>query len=133
MERNLKKDQSVQSRNKTSIPRRRPRAVVLGTRPHRPRTVSAVPPPLAPQPSCGCVSRPWSPYPDDLNPIEHIWDNLKRRVRSRIPAPTTIDELKQSVIEEWQNIPQQQIKDVIDSMPNRLMEVMRARGGNTHY
>lgn len=76
---------------------------------------------------------PWPASSCDLNPIEHVWDNLKRRIRSRTPAPTTIRELKIAVVEEWENIPQSDIQDIMDGVPNRLAEVIRARGGNTHY
>lgn len=76
---------------------------------------------------------PWPACSPDLNPIEHVWDNLKRRVKSRVPAPTTIRELSTAVVEEWHNIPQSDIQDIMDGIPNRLQEVIRARGGNTHY
>lgn len=76
---------------------------------------------------------PWPARSPDLNPIEHIWDNLKRRVRARVPAPTTLGELKTAAVEEWHNIPQSDIQDIMDGLPNRLQEVIRARGGNTRY
>ena len=44
---------------------------------------------------------PWSARSPDLNPIEHIWENLKRRIRSRTSPPTTIPILKDAVLEEW--------------------------------
>lgn len=81
----------------------------------------------------GIQTLSWPARSPDLNPIEHIWDNLKRRVRARSPVPTTLGELKTAVVEEWHNIPQSEIQDVMDGLPNRLQEVIRARGGNTHY
>ena len=77
---------------------------------------------------------PWPAHNPDLNSIEHIWDNLKIRIRSRtFPPPTTIPELKDAVLEEWNNIPQAYIKIILDSIPDRLQEVIKARGGNTCY
>ena len=40
----------------------------------------------------------------DLNPIEHVWDNLDRLVRSRQPAPQTLQELQQALEQEWGRI-----------------------------
>jgi transposase len=37
----------------------------------------------------------------DLNPIEHLWDDLDRRVRSRQSAPQTLQELQQALEQEW--------------------------------
>lgn len=75
----------------------------------------------------------WPARSPDLNPIEHLWDELKRRVRHRDPAPSTIDELKEALIEEWSEIPQDTIKKLIISIKNRVQAVIRARGGNTRY
>lgn len=81
----------------------------------------------------GIARMDWPARSPDLNPIEHVWDHLKRRVRGRKPRPTSIEELKTAVLEEWEAIPQENIKNLILSMQNRVEEVIRRRGGNTHY
>ncbi|CAH2234632.1 jg15227 [Pararge aegeria aegeria] len=43
----------------------------------------------------------WPARSPDMNPIEHVWDLLKRKVKSRIPAPANVDELRIVVVEEW--------------------------------
>lgn len=75
----------------------------------------------------------WPACSPDLNPIEHLWDELKRRIRARLHAPTSIPELIVAVEEEWLNIPQETIANLIRSMPDRMRNVIRARGGHTHY
>lgn len=75
----------------------------------------------------------WPACSPDLNPIEHLWDELKKRVRARFPAPASIPELTVAVEEEWRNIPQETISNLIQSMPNRMRAVIRARGGHTCY
>jgi hypothetical protein len=44
---------------------------------------------------------PWQSRSPDLNPIEHSWGDLDRRVRSRQPAPQTLQELHQALEHEW--------------------------------
>jgi hypothetical protein len=72
---------------------------------------------------------PWPVNSPDLNPIEHVWDFLGKRVRRRQLRPETLNGLRVALQEEWAQIPQ----DYIQSMPNRLRDVIRARGGNTLY
>ncbi|CAG4973881.1 unnamed protein product [Colias eurytheme] len=48
----------------------------------------------------------WPARSPDLNPIEHLWDELKRKVRARNPAPATKSDLKAALIEEWDSIEQ---------------------------
>ncbi|CAG9136433.1 unnamed protein product [Plutella xylostella] len=62
----------------------------------------------------------WPALSPDLNPIEHLWDELKRRVRARNPVPASVDELKTALLEEWDGIPQETVKKLIRSMRNRL-------------
>lgn len=75
----------------------------------------------------------WPARSPDLNPIEHLWDHLKRRVRSRDPAPDNLQDLERAVVEEWEAIPQEDIVKLVRSMRNRMRAVIRARGGNTKY
>ena len=70
----------------------------------------------------------WPAMSPDLNPIEPLWDELKRRVRARNPGPNNIDQLKADLIEEWEGIPQETIKKLIVSMKSRLISVIKGRG-----
>jgi hypothetical protein len=81
----------------------------------------------------GIVSLDWPARSPDLNPIEHLWDVLKRRIRGRNPVPNTIAALQIAIQEEWNQISQETIKNLIRSMPGRMQAVIRARGGNTKY
>ena len=47
----------------------------------------------------------WPALSPDMNPIEYLWDQLKRRVCARVPAPQTVAELKMALEEEWEAIP----------------------------
>ncbi|GFW00804.1 transposable element Tcb2 transposase [Trichonephila clavipes] len=61
----------------------------------------------------------WSLYSLDLNPIDHVWDMLGRRIAVRQPSPTCLPELRRALLDEWCNIPQDQINNLILSMPRR--------------
>lgn len=68
-----------------------------------------------------------------MNPIEHVWDMIGRRVRERNPAPRNVEELKLALVEECDILPQEMIGGVIRSMGRRIQALRRARGGNTRY
>lgn len=75
----------------------------------------------------------WPARSPDLNPIEHIWDMLKRKIRSGPNPPQNLTELRNAALAAWEAIPQVNIKNIIQSMSDRLQAVIRARGGNTRY
>ena len=79
-----------------------------------------------------CVM-PWPAKSPDLNPNEHIWDLLDRRVRARAIPPRNVRELASALMEEWGNISQQELADLVQSMRRRCTAVLNVAGGHTRY
>jgi hypothetical protein len=73
------------------------------------------------------------PLSPGLSPIEHLWDELGRRVRHRQNLTETLQELRDALVHEWNNIPQVFIQRLICSMRRRCEAVVAARGGHTRY
>ncbi|GFS71152.1 transposable element Tcb1 transposase [Trichonephila clavipes] len=61
----------------------------------------------------------WPAYSPDLNPIEHVRDMLGGQIAARQPPPTCLPELQRALLDEWCNIPQDQIDNLILSIPRR--------------
>jgi transposase len=76
---------------------------------------------------------PWPAKSPDLNPIEHVWDLLDRRVRARAIPPRNVQELASALVEEWGNISQQELTNLVQSMRRRCTAVLQAAGGHTRY
>lgn len=75
----------------------------------------------------------WAANSPDLNPIEHIWDQLGKRVRNALVPPVNLEQLSELLIQEWNQIPQDSIQNLIRSMPRRMEACIAARGGHTRY
>ena len=75
----------------------------------------------------------WRQYSPDLNPIEHLWDELDRRVRKHVNVPNNVAQLQLALIQEWNNIPQRTIDNLVRSMVRRVRAATAARGGHTRY
>ena len=54
------------------------------------------------------------------NPLEHLWDHLKRRLGEHEKAPGGILELWERVEEEWNKIDTAVCQNLIESMPRRI-------------
>jgi len=76
---------------------------------------------------------PWSPNSPDMNLIENLWDHLDQMVHARNPLLTNLDNLWLALKEEWGKIDQTFIDKLYDSMPNRVCDLMKAKGGATRY
>ncbi len=57
----------------------------------------------------------WPAYSPDMSPIEHVWDALDRRICQLVPVPAKIHQLRTANEEEWTNIPQATINNLINS------------------
>lgn len=76
---------------------------------------------------------PWPSQSADLNPIEDIWSYLKVQIGLREHRPTSIHDLRQVVLEEWEKILMQFIQSLYTSMPKRIQAVLKARRGYIRY
>jgi len=76
-----------------------------------------------------CIDFP--PYSPDLNPIEHLWADLARRVEKRPAA--TMEELQDIVAEEWEATSAQFLSEIVKNMPERCKSVITAKGDHTKY
>lgn len=72
-------------------------------------------------------------FMNDLNPIEHVYDNLDQHVRRRPSPPSNVNELTQALIQEWNNIPQTEINTLVGFMRTRCLAVLDAECGHTRY
>ncbi|GFX66845.1 transposable element Tcb1 transposase [Trichonephila clavipes] len=63
----------------------------------------------------------WPACSLDLKPIEHVWYMLGRRIATRQPPPTCLPDFQRALLGEWRNIPQDQIDNLILSMPRRCL------------
>ena len=75
----------------------------------------------------------WPASSPDLNPIEHLWDQLGRAVRARVTNTTTLADLRQMLVEEWDAIPQQCVTRLVTSMRRRCQAVVAVYGSSTCY
>ncbi len=75
----------------------------------------------------------WPAYSPGMSPIEHVWDALDRRIQQRVPVPDNIQQLCTAIEEEWTNIPQATVNNLINSMWRRCIALREANGGHTRY
>lgn len=75
----------------------------------------------------------WPSQSPDLNPIEHLWDELERRIRRDKVKPKNKAELFAALEREWGRIHSNVIDNLVNSMPRRVKAVLDAKGGATPY
>ncbi|GFU80076.1 transposable element Tcb2 transposase [Trichonephila clavipes] len=69
----------------------------------------------------------WPTQSPDLNPIEHVWDFIGRRLAARTLPPVTIRELRLALQDEWAAMPQQLIDTLILSMGRHCKTCLAVR------
>ncbi|UYV83652.1 hypothetical protein LAZ67_23001896 [Cordylochernes scorpioides] len=75
----------------------------------------------------------WPARSPDLNPIEHVWDALGRRIGARHPSPRTLVELRTALLEEWGLLPLDLLQSLVNSMRAHCETLIAVRGDHTPY
>ncbi len=73
----------------------------------------------------------WPSMSPDLNPIEHLWGILKRKVEEL--KVSNIQQLCDVVMEEWKRTPVATCEALVNSMPKRVKAVLENNGGHPKY
>ena len=81
----------------------------------------------------GVTVSDWPAQSPDLNPIEDIWNILDKAIRARERLPTSLRQLMDALIEEWQKIPIDVVRKLYEGMPTRMQAVIAAEGSHTCY
>ncbi|GFU72089.1 transposable element Tcb2 transposase [Trichonephila clavipes] len=68
------------------------------------------------------------PLPD-LSPVEHVWNQLKRQM----PSCHSVHDLQLAFQDLWAHLLQDNIRCLINSMPDRVATCISAGGGPTRY
>ena len=75
----------------------------------------------------------WPAQSPDLNPIEHLWSIVKRRLNEYESPPKGMNQLWERVEEIWSKISPETCERLIESMPRRIKAVLEAKGKWTDY
>ena len=73
----------------------------------------------------------WPPQSPVMNPIEHVWAHMKRQLKGQ--TFKTLEELKDRLMDIWDNRSLKYIKTLINGMPNRINALIDANGLHTRY
>ena len=66
-----------------------------------------------------------------MNPIEHLWDEVERQMKKE--QLKNEKDLQECLTRVWNVIEKPVLKKLVDSVPNRLNEVIRMEGYSTRY
>ncbi|GFU54309.1 transposable element Tcb2 transposase [Trichonephila clavipes] len=72
---------------------------------------------------------PWPAHSPYLSPVDLVWDQLKRQM----PPCYSVHDLELAVQDLWAHLPQDNIRCLINSMPDRVAACIAAGGGPTRY
>ena len=68
-----------------------------------------------------------------MNPTENLWGILYRNLRKKKIKPSTKPELLGLLRQTWQEISEDDIRQLINAMPRRVQASNTAKGMSTEY
>ncbi|GFW28309.1 transposable element Tcb1 transposase [Trichonephila clavipes] len=75
----------------------------------------------------------WPSKSPDLNPTEHLWDELDRRLRSQPNRPSSLQAHTSAVMDAWKAVPMVTYQKLVESLPKCVQAVIHAKRGPTSY
>ena len=81
----------------------------------------------------GVTQLPWPASSPDMNIIEHAWEILDRKLRSRHRLPSNLNQLWEALKEEWEKLDMNAVRALYESMPRRIAALEEAGGSYTRY
>jgi len=75
----------------------------------------------------------WPAQSPDLNPIEHLWNEIDRRLRQLPDNITSAEDLWNKIQLMWSQMDTDFCLKLIDTMPQRIKDVLKANGGYTKW
>ncbi|OXA39388.1 Transposable element Tc3 transposase [Folsomia candida] len=75
----------------------------------------------------------WPSKSPDLNPIENFWGILVREVYKNGKQYDNVNQLKTAISTAWVKVEKATLQKLVDSMPNRIFQVISEAGGSTKY
>lgn len=75
----------------------------------------------------------WPACSPDLNPIENVWGILVRMVYTEHRQFESVASLKIAIIDAWSRLSTEVLANLVNSMPDRVFEVIQKNGSVTHY
>jgi len=81
----------------------------------------------------GMICHQHPPNSPDLNPIENIWSYMKDIIAKHYSYVSSEETMKEIVRELWDKFADNRWDSLIASMPERMQEVIKAKGGSTHF
>jgi transposase len=79
------------------------------------------------------IALPWPGNSPDLNLNEHVWACMKRRLDWYENLPEKVKDIWEHVQDIRTDLPEGILQNLYESIPKRLEEVIKSKGGNIKY
>ena len=74
----------------------------------------------------------WPAQSSDLNPIENLWKHIELPLKHKGPFKNT-DELYKAIEATWNEVTQEKIDKLIESMLKKCSKILKCRGYAINY